>query len=74
MSFKDNLRRIRLEKRMTQEVLAEKLDVTFQAVSSWERGEYLPDTEKLLKLADVLDVSVSALLTSSHDCHGIPKK
>ena len=65
MSFKDNLRRIRLERRMTQEVLAEKLDVTFQAVSSWERGEYLPETEKLLKLTDVLDVSVSALVNDS---------
>lgn len=46
---------------LTQMQLAEKLDVSFQAVSSWERDEYLPDTENLIRLAQVLDTSVSSL-------------
>ena len=47
---------------MTQSGLADKLDVTFQAVSLWERGETLPDTDNLISLADELHVSVSALV------------
>ncbi|MBR4462496.1 MAG: helix-turn-helix domain-containing protein [Erysipelotrichaceae bacterium] len=46
----------------TQAEVAENLDVTFQAVSLWERGESLPDTENLINLADLLEVSVSALV------------
>ena len=48
--------------KLTQEQLAERLGVSFQAVSAWERGEYLPDTANLKKLAEVLGVSVSAIL------------
>ncbi len=38
MSFADNLRAIRQERHMTQEELAEKLDVSRQAISKWESG------------------------------------
>jgi len=62
MSIGTNIRRLREAKKLTQENLAEKLGVTFQAVSSWERDEYLPETANLRKLAEVLDVSVSAIL------------
>ena len=47
---------------MTQFALADKLDVSFQAVSLWERGETLPDADNMIALADVLDVSVSSLV------------
>jgi len=47
---------------MTQQMLAEKLDVSFQAVSSWERDEYLPETEKLKTLASALNTTVSFLM------------
>ncbi len=47
---------------LTQLQLAEKLDVSFQAVSSWERDEYLPDTENLMRLAEKLGVSVTSLV------------
>ena len=62
MSIGSNIRRVRGERHLTQEKLADLLDVTFQAISSWERDEYKPDTDKLIKLAEVLDVSVSALV------------
>lgn len=68
MSIGTNIRKLRKEMKpedglaFTQEKLAEKLGVTFQAVSSWERDEYLPETENLLKLAEVFDVPVSAIL------------
>lgn len=47
---------------MTQQLLAEKMDVSFQAVSSWERDEFLPDTSKLKTLAAALKTSVSYLM------------
>ena len=61
MSIGTNIRRLREEKGFTQENIAAAMDVSFQAVSSWERDEYKPDLDKLLKLAEVLDVSLSAI-------------
>ena len=52
----------RKEKGLTQQELADKLGVTFQAVSSWETGKYIPDTWNLIELAKVLEVSVSSLV------------
>ena len=62
MSIGANIKSLREERQFTQEQVAEALGITFQAVSSWERDEYKPDTEKLLKLAEFFDVSVSALV------------
>lgn len=61
MSIGTNIRRLREQRRYTQEQLAERMGVTFQAVSSWERDEYLPETLNLLKLAETFDVSVAAV-------------
>lgn len=62
MSIGRNIRRLRTERGFTQEQVAEALDVTFQAVSSWERDEYRPDTDRLIRLAGYFDVSVSAIV------------
>ena len=66
MSIGTNIRRYREERKLTQEQVADMLDVTFQAVSAWERDEYKPDTDKLIRLAEVLDVSVSAIAEEKH--------
>ena len=47
---------------LTQADLAEKMKVSFQAVSSWERDEYLPDTCNLIELSRVLNVSLDWLV------------
>ena len=62
MSLGSNIRKAREEREMTQEQVADKMGVTFQAVSSWERDEYRPDTDKLIRLAGLFDVSVSSLV------------
>ena len=62
MSIGSNIRSLREERDLTQEQVADQIGITFQAVSSWERDEYKPDTEKLIKLAELFDVSVSALV------------
>lgn len=62
MTIGDRIAVMRKREGLTQAQLAEKLDVTFQAVSSWERGEYLPETEKLSRLAKVLNTTVSRII------------
>ncbi len=47
---------------MTQKDLAEKLDISFQAVSKWENGDALPDTGILLDLCDILNTTADKLL------------
>lgn len=66
MSIGKNIKAFREERKMTQEQVAEALKVSFQAVSSWERDEYKPDTDKLIRLAEVLEVSVSAIVEERH--------
>ena len=61
MSIGINIKSLREERKLTQEQVAEVLGITFQAVSSWERDEYKPETDKLIKLAELFDVSVSAI-------------
>ena len=55
--------RLRKEKGLTQNDLGDRLGVSFQAVSKWERGETLPDTAILLDLANALETSVDIILT-----------
>ena len=52
----------RKEKNLTQSNLADQLLVSYQAVSNWERGNSLPDIEKLPQLAAILDLSIDELL------------
>ena len=47
---------------MTQKELAEKLNISFKAVSKWETGESLPDTGVLLDLCDILNTTADKLL------------
>lgn len=54
---------LRKEKGLTQNDLGDRLGVSFQAVSKWERGETLPDTAILLDLANALGTSVDFILT-----------
>jgi transcriptional regulator with XRE-family HTH domain len=55
--------RLRKDKGLTQNDLGDRLGVSFQAVSKWERGETLPDTAILLDLANALETSVDFILT-----------
>ena len=56
------LAELRREKGLSQEELAEKLAVSRQAVSKWERGESSPDTDNLIALAQLYGVSLDVLL------------
>ena len=62
MSMGSNIKSLREERKLTQDQVDEALGITFQAVSSWERDEYKPDTDKLIRLAELFDVSVSSIV------------
>ena len=53
---------LRKEHNMTQMELADKLGISFQAVSNWERGNTMPDISKLPELAEIFHISVDELL------------
>ena len=60
--FRDNIRRLRKQRSLTQEALADFLGVSFQAVSKWERCESYPDIELLPAIAGFFGVSTDYLL------------
>ena len=61
MNFSEILIQRRKQLGLSQESLAEKIQVSRQAVSKWETGEAMPDMTKLIALADALDMSLDAL-------------
>ena len=62
MNFGEKLFSLRKEKGLSQEALAEQLNTSRQAVSKWENDQGYPETEKLLMLANLFEVSVDYLL------------
>ena len=58
----ENIKRLRREKNITQEKLAQRLSVSTQAVSKWERNETYPDIAMILPLAGYFNVSTDELL------------
>ena len=68
MSFSENLKQLRKEQHLSQEELAELLDVSRQAVSKWEQGQGYPEVEKLLLLSSKLNISLDALMSNEIGC------
>lgn len=58
----ENIKTYRQKKGYTQEEVANRLHVTRQTISKWEKNYSVPDAELLVKLADVLEVQTSQLL------------
>ncbi len=76
METKEVLLELRTKNGLSQEEMAEKLFVTRQAVSRWETGETVPNTEALKLLSRLFDVSINTLLGSPRQlvcqCCGMP--
>ena len=76
METKDIIHKLRTENGLSQDELAEKVFVTRQAVSRWEQGETIPNTETLKLLSKLFDVSINTLLGSPRNlicqCCGMP--
>ena len=76
METKEIISKLRTEKGLSQEELAQKVFVTRQAVSRWETGETVPNTETLKLLSRLFDVSINTLLGEPRklicQCCGMP--
>ena len=76
METKDVILELRTKHGLSQDELAEKLYVTRQAVSRWENGETVPNTETLKLLSKLFDISINTLLGSPRQlicqCCGMP--
>lgn len=62
MTIGEQIQHIRIEKGLTQERLAEMLEVSRQSVSKWELGQAIPDVEKIIRMSELFDVSTDTLL------------
>ena len=65
MDFPEKLLTLRKASGLTQEQLAEKLEVSRQSVSKWESGQAVPELDKIVALSAVFDVTTDYLLKSS---------
>ena len=76
MDTQSVLYKLRTQKGLSQDEVAEKVFVTRQAVSRWENGETVPNTETLKLLSRLFNVSINTLLGSPHplfcQCCGMP--
>ena len=76
METKDVIYDLRIKRGLSQEALADKVFVTRQAVSRWENGETIPNTETLKLLSKEFDVSINTLLGAPRhlgcECCGMP--
>lgn len=62
MEFNNKLYNLRKQKGLSQEELANRLNVSRQTVSKWEVGDSTPDMEKLIAISDVFDISLDELV------------
>ena len=76
METKDVIIQLRTARGLSQEALADQIFVTRQAVSRWENGETVPNTDTLKRLSKLFDVSINTLLGSPRrlvcQCCGMP--
>lgn len=69
MNFGIKLQQLRKEKGLSQEALAEKLNVSRQAVSKWETGDGYPEMDKIILISDLFQVSIDYLMRDNQEHH-----
>ena len=67
MALKDKLYELRINRNMSQEELSEALGISRQAISIWETGKALPESDKLILLSEYFGVSIDFLLKEDPD-------
>ena len=70
MDFNNRLYQLRKQKGLSQEELANRLNVSRQTVSKWEVGDSTPDMEKLIAMSDLFDVSLDKLVMGKEEEKG----
>ena len=73
MTFGEKLQKLRAREGISQDRLAELLDVSRQAVSKWERDETMPEAEKIIRISDYFHVTTDYLLKDAPEEKTAPK-
>ena len=68
MALSEKLYTLRRRSGLSQEQLAERLNVSRQAISKWESGQSVPESDKLIVISDFFGVSLDYLLKENVDC------
>lgn len=74
MNLGEKIFKLRKEKGLSQEALAEQVGTTRQAISKWENNQGYPETEKLLQLSNIFEVSTDFLLKDHKSVKGTPEE
>lgn len=67
MNFGKNLQALRKAKNITQETLAEELNISRQAIGKWESGTVYPDAERLVQISEYFGISLDSLVKGNID-------
>ncbi len=62
MTIGEQIQNLRVQKGLTQECLAEMLEVSRQSISKWELGQAIPDVDKIIRMSELFNVSTDTLL------------
>lgn len=73
MKFSEKLTKLRKDNNLSQEALADKLDVSRQSVSKWESGQTYPEMDKLLTLCKIFNVTLDELTNDEINITGVKK-
>lgn len=73
MNLGNNIQLLRKNKKLSQEELAEKCNVSRQAITKWETEDSIPTLEKLIRLADIFDISLDELVGRSEENNSYEK-
>ena len=74
MNFDEKIIKIRKDNNLTQEEMAEKLNVSRQAISNWENKRNLPDIEMLIIISKIFSISLDELILGGEEMNDIEKK
>ena len=74
MQLGNNIQTLRKKKGLSQEKLAEKINVTRQTISNWELGETAPNPEQLILLSKQFDISIDELVGNDAMSSGSPRE
>ncbi len=74
MKFKDNLRKVRISSKISQERLAEEMSVSRQTISKWENGDSFPSTKHIFELTKVLHCTYDELIDGTNSRINVENK
>ena len=74
MNFSEQIKKIRVDKGITQQEMANNLGISRQAISNWENDRNLPDIEMIIKIAQVFNLTLDELILGGIDMNNMTEK